>query len=347
MLVPIITYSQTAFSTTDFSGVDSLARSIKYESDIFKLTNDLTGSYSKDLFKVRSIFIWITENIKYDYKFINKGKEIKTPDCEGVVDCSTRLKDWENDYVRKTLKSKKAICDGYARLLKRMCDIAGIKCDVISGYTKTHPYQIGNAGSVNHAWNAVRIDSTDYFLDATWAAGYCVEDEDSGILLEFVKRYNNYYWFTPFHDLARNHYPQNGKWVFEPNYTKEKYADNPYYASDVIPKIQLITPVSGIIRAKKGDTIHFKFEYKADIKFLQINSNAFRNPSLYQVKKQTRRSRIYELDTVAVKMQKYIDFKRNADLYEFDYIITDESLYYLELLFDYRRSLKFKVEVHK
>jgi hypothetical protein len=43
--------------------------------------------------------------------------------------------------------------------------------------------------------------------------------------------------------------------------TKEKFSTNPYYAPGVISNIQLLAPVSGIINAKKGDTIRFKIGY--------------------------------------------------------------------------------------
>ncbi len=35
----------------------------------------------------------------------------------------------------------------------------------------------------------------------------------------------------------------------------------------------------------------------------------------------------------------------DGNLYEFEYIITSESLYYLDLLFDYWRVMKFRVKV--
>jgi hypothetical protein len=57
---------------------------------------------------------------------------------------------------------------------------------------------------VNHAWNAVCIDSNYYFPDPTWAAGGCLEDEDTGKLLLFIKHYDEYYWLTPADERFRN-----------------------------------------------------------------------------------------------------------------------------------------------
>jgi hypothetical protein len=345
VFLPAFVHSQSKFDDINFEKVDSFSRTLKYEKDLIKLTNELTAPYSEDILKVRSIFIWITNNIRYDYKFINKGKEVTPPNCEDKIDCEKEIREWENAYIKKVLKKKWTICDGYSRLFKRMCDLANIECEIITGYVKQEPYQIGIPLSVNHAWNAIKIDSSYYFVDATWAGGFCVKDEETGLFTEFVRHYNNYYWLTPFDKLVRNHYPQNGKWIATTNYPKEKFFNNPYYAGNILPDIDLVTPSSGIINTKKGDTIHFKFRYYNEIEKIQINSNAFRNPELVTKIKLSRKRYKLERDTLNEKRQIYIPFKRLNDFYEFEYIVKDSSLYYLEVLFDYQKALRFKVTV--
>lgn len=337
-------FTQQMKPTVDFSIVDSLARTLEYRGDIFKLTKDLISPYSEDVKKVRAIFIWITENIRYDYKFYNKKKEIMQPECRGGMNCEQLYLDWERKYLGKVLKKKKAICDGYAKLFKKMCDIAGLKSEIVTGYTKTKPSQIGLTGFVDHGWNAVWIDSAYYQLDATWAAGYCEEDEETGNLLNFQKSYNDYYWLTPFPDLARDHYPKESKWVLQAGYTKEKYAANPFYAADILSKINLLSPASGIITVHKGDTVHFKFEYTGNISYLQINSNLWRNPTVWRLEKASNRKSVWQQDTFALKKQQYVPFKREGNVYAFEYVVPDNSLYYLDVLFNHQRKLRFKVK---
>ena len=77
-------------------------------------------------------------------------------------------------------------------LFKRMCNIAGLKSEIIPGYTRTEYYQVGTSGALDHAWNSILIDSTYYLLDATWAAGGSSSD-DNGKLLDYVKRFDEYY----------------------------------------------------------------------------------------------------------------------------------------------------------
>jgi hypothetical protein len=347
LFFPFLIFSQPPKVSIDFSEVDGLARAVKYKNDIYRLTNDLTKPYPEQLLKARAIFIWIAENIRYDYKFYNKEKEVKTPKCKTGMNCEQLLIEWENEYLKKVLKKGKGICGGYAMLFKKMCDIAGIKSEIISGYTKTKPYQVGSTGPVDHAWNAIWLDSTYYLLDATWAAGVCPEDEETGKLIGFQKHFNNYYWLTPFKDLARDHYPKDAKWVFESNYTKEKFAATPYYDPDIISKIKLITPESGIINVKKGDTIRFKLDYSDRFQLLQINSNVFRNVQVWNWQNISKRKKGWQQDTLALKKQQYVRYKRTGDRYEFEYLVTDNSLYYLEILFDYRPIMRFKVNVAK
>ena len=182
---------QDKFAGIDFRSIDSFAKTVKYENGLFPMTNILTQKYSSQIEKLRSIFIWITENIKYDCDFLNKDEDPPSFECEGdSISCADGLSKWEMEYINKVLKKKRTICQGYSMLLKKMCDISGIECEIISEYAKNKSYQVGVPFIADHAWNAVRIDSVYYFLDATWAAGYCplcILDDD--LYCEFVKNY--------------------------------------------------------------------------------------------------------------------------------------------------------------
>jgi Transglutaminase-like superfamily len=335
--------AQNKFDAYDFQSVDSFIKTVKYEKDIIKLSQDLTKPYTESIYKVRAIFRWVTENIAYDYKFINKGKEIKKPDCESVVDCSQRIEEWKEKYIKTVLQKKKGVCSGYAELFKRLCDLSNIKCEVVEGYVKNKSYQVGNSLSVNHAWNAVMIDSVWYYLDATWAAGGCAEDDETGKLTKYIKEYKNYYWLTPYPKLVRNHYPANGKWIEKPAFVKQVFFNKPYYYSTgILENIDNEKPDSGVLQLKRGDTIHFSFNYKKTINQLQINSNNFRNPPLWYKDEKTKK---IITDTLAIKRQVYIPFKKSGDTYTFDYIVNENSLYYIELLFDYNKAMRYRIKI--
>ena len=58
-------------------------------------------------------------------------------------------------------------------------------------------------------------------------------------------------------------------------------------------------------------------------------------------------NKVRRMDSLALKKQKYINYTVNGRLYEFQYVITDPSVYYLEVLFDRKRMLRFKINVDK
>ncbi|KGO88546.1 hypothetical protein Q765_01160 [Flavobacterium rivuli WB 3.3-2 = DSM 21788] len=205
-----IVYSQPETSQ-NYAAIDSAAAKIIYKNDLKLLSVNLTSKYNNDMDKARSIFYWITQNIAYDYKFINKEKNLKFPDCKKGDDCTALYVKWEDNYLHEVITSGKSICEGYSRLFKRLCDYAGIHGSVVSGYTKYKPSQIGSTGPLNHAWNAVVIDNNYYFLDVTWASGYCGRHEKDK-LKPFVKKFSNYYWLTPVDKLSRNHFPKDSVW---------------------------------------------------------------------------------------------------------------------------------------
>ena len=60
------------------------------------------------------------------------------------------------------LFSGRAVCDGYARAAKILCDLAELDCYYVVGYCGGDPVNGG------HAWNLVNVDGKWYQLDVTW-----------------------------------------------------------------------------------------------------------------------------------------------------------------------------------
>ena len=350
LILPGLVFAQQARVAADYSKADSLALTIKYNHDVYSLTKALTKPFADPVLKARAIFRWITENISYDVKFYNRydyrGKEPKSFSCYGdSLDCELRKTVWETDYINRVLDNKKAVCQGYSMLFKKMCNIAGIESEVVPGYVRTQYYEVGTPGNDDHAWNTVRLNTVDYLLDATWAAGGCTADDDGKLLL-FKKHFNDYYWLTPAREFAKNHFPEEAKWVLLPHYTKENFSANPYYSPDEVSKIKLISPQSGILDVKKGDTIHFQLKYTGELHILQINTNIFQNPDIWYWNYITKRKKVRMLDTFAIKKQQYIHYAYIGNTCTFNYVVKDNSLYYLDLIFDTKRVMRFKVNVH-
>lgn len=218
----ILFFFTISFGQTNFQKIDSLAIGTIYKGDLNLLVFDLTNNQKNDVDKTRAIYSWITGNISYDYKLFNKGKRKVTFKCNSKDDCAIKRKEFENKLVEKVLRKRKGVCSGYSTLFKRMCDIAKITCLNIDGYVKTKSSHVGNAGILDHAWNAVIIDDQTYFIDTTWASGYCESDENKK-LKNFVKKKNDFYWFTPPEKFTIDHFPKNPEKVLNFDIRKDDY----------------------------------------------------------------------------------------------------------------------------
>ena len=338
--------AQAHLRIRDFGKVDSFALSIQYHDDYVRLAKDLGSPWKNDVMKARSIFRWITANISYDYRFANTGEEITEPECESQIDCQLMKQEWEHRYIRRILKSKKAVADGYARLFQKLCEINRIQTEMIKGYARTKPYQVGNNMSVNHSWNAIMLDTSWYYADPTWAAGFCNEHEETGLLTRFIRSYTDYYWIKDFATFSRNHYPQKGMMVEASPLTREQFFNKPfYYSAEILENLEEVSPATGVLKLKKGEKLCFVFRYAKDIKLIQVNSNIFRNPSLWTTVKVSRKKTKLVKDTWAEKKQQYIPFTRDGNTYSFEFTVKEESLYYLELVFDFKPAIRYRVRV--
>lgn len=112
------------------------------------------SEYEKELF----INNYLVENCVYDLEAASTEEEL---DVYAVG---------SEHLAYGALVEGKAVCDGYSRAFKLLCDKAGIDCIVMSG----------NADGFAHAWNAVKIEDEWYYTDVTWNDN----DEDEELELE-------------------------------------------------------------------------------------------------------------------------------------------------------------------
>lgn len=73
------------------------------------------------------------------------------------------------------IKSRKAVCEGYAAVYQRLCDSLKLPCKTIHGYARGVGTSLANETKVtesNHAWNRVQLEGDWYLVDCTWDAGH-------------------------------------------------------------------------------------------------------------------------------------------------------------------------------
>ena len=339
ILLFLLTFSGLSAQNT-FQEIDDESKKVRYKGDLNLLVNELTSGIDDDIDKARAIYVWITENIGYDIKTYNKGKKRITFKCKSQMDCALKQIEFENKLIERALRRKKAICSGYSLLFKRMCDLAKINCQVIDGYIKTKPTHAGRLGVLDHAWNRIEINNEFYYLDLTWASGY-VEKYKNDKLKKFIKQRNDFYWLTPIEKLTIDHFPEKTDVIPKTNISKEDFKNQPYIETSIIPLIDLEFPQKGMLTYSVSDTIHFKFKLNKRVDNIQINTNLKRNPKFLFVDKKNKTT----FNQKAFNLQRYVSYSRNDSTYEFYYVIDNENLKYIDILWDYEPKIRYLVEI--
>jgi len=116
-----------------FSEIDERVKSIEPATPA-ELSYTLTKDYTTEKEKLRSIFSWITAHISYR---VRKNNITVSNYTSHTVFTDTAKWKSANDMVAETvLNNKSAVCDGYARLFKTLCDYAGLRSAIITGFAK-------------------------------------------------------------------------------------------------------------------------------------------------------------------------------------------------------------------
>jgi transglutaminase/protease-like cytokinesis protein 3 len=230
------------------------------------LAQQLTAPYSTDRQKVTAIFRWIADNISYNVRSKNKNNTALIYD--EPEDTSRFLKPLNERVAEIVLRMRKAVCDGYSRLFKTLCDHAGISSEIITGYVRVNWGKGGSKFRSNHKWNAVLIDSVWYLVDVTWASGLVTYRGD-----EFIQEYNDRYFLTPPELFIRDHYPEDIAWTLLPTAPSivEFYYSPFRYTGFIKSGITSYLPSKGIIEASIGDSIRFEIEATGGNKILFVS----------------------------------------------------------------------------
>lgn len=261
-------FSSALIFAQDFS-------SIKLKTDKYsglltaeKLAKKIDLDFSSKEDKVKAIFCWITKNIRYDLKeFYNPNRVKRTSfRYRTLEERDKKLQEIKDNLVRKTLQSRKGVCEGYAQTFSKVCNLLAIENSVIKGYIRQSAININNPhSSPNHSWNAVKIDTKWIFIDATWAAGYEVNGK-------WLRKMNSYYYDIPKEKYFKTHLPEKSIWRLRiGRMEKEEFYNQPIYNHRFLKSdIDLITPKTGIIHKNKNGKVVFKLKNIKDDQLIHI-----------------------------------------------------------------------------
>lgn len=194
LFVALLVYG-TAFAEppTDYAEIDAHAKATpaRYANSVDKLAEYLSKPASNDYEKVRSFFVWMSENIAYDVDLFRRYR----PGTSLTIEPS------------EVLQKGKAVCQGYSDLFNALCQEVGIKSRLVPGYSKG----FGNRNrtdfsNADHAWNSVLIEGEWYLLDPTWGAGGLNEK------MQYKAEFNEKYFLADPEVFIKDHMPLQPMW---------------------------------------------------------------------------------------------------------------------------------------
>ena len=193
LIIVLFLISNLGLCQSNFSKIDKYSKTVPDSiTDYKEIAHYLTDNLETDTEKVRAIYIWITHNIRYD---MNRVKVVSYESYH------------PNKIIKESLSKRKGVCYHYAMLFSAMSEAAGLEMFSIFGYTKD---SLNRVSASSHAWNAVKIDSSYYLIDATWSAGYVRN-------FEYFHKFRDYYFLIPPKQFIKTHIPFDPMWQFIDN----------------------------------------------------------------------------------------------------------------------------------
>lgn len=307
----------------NFAAIDWSVRTIEAPT-IDSLAKKITAPYQTDLEKTRAIFSWIAQHISYNTGIFNSGKSYQQAKYVFDPDDTVSFKSPVEQTAERVLKRRVAVCDGYAKLFKTLCDYAGVESEVIVGYGKCY-LEKADKFRTNHTWNAVKIDGNWYLLDVTWASGFVT------YFNEYVPHISDSYFLTPPAQFILDHYPEDLKWtLLEHPPTLREFHFSPFkYKSFVKYNITSASPANGTIEAFVGDTVRIELRLKDATKDSSIAPDPLFDSSVIQ------------FSPASVFLKPVIEKNRAV----YTYVIESNEVEWVHLLYNNDPVLRYKLIV--
>lgn len=254
------------FNNINFSKADNIAKSYKSKNllNLNEITFNITKDLETDVEKLRSIYVWICNNIANDFGLYSKNKRKR----ERFKEDSIRLHEWNSEFktilFKRLLKKKKTICTGYAYLLKEMCSIVGIEAKIVNGFGRTSDVDFTTLTEANHSWNLVKINGKWYLCDPTWATGISFPEEG-----KFYFQFNEGYFLTVPQLFFKNHYPLQKEYSLlnDATPTLQEFTEMPLLYGEAYNFLEThISPNKMHQEIKQNDVFTFEYQLKKDIK---------------------------------------------------------------------------------
>jgi hypothetical protein len=326
LLFIVSTCASAQYRPASFSSIDWRVQFID-APNTDSLARKLTSTYQTDMEKVRAIFSWIAQHISYNTHIYSSARRnavsryIPEPD-----DTTTAWKSADEMTAEKVLRRRIAVCDGYAKLFKTLCNYAGLNAVVVTGYAKCN-LEKSEKFRTNHSWNVVMIDSSWKLVDVTWATGY-INFAD-----EFVRHLDESYFLSSPKQFILDHYPEDLRWtLLEQTPPVREFRFSPFKCKSFVKySISSIFPRNGTIDALPGDTIRIELETMDAKRDSMISADPFFD------------STILTSSPASVFLQPALSEGRIS----YSYVVQNENVEWLHLLYNDDMILCYRLNVKK
>lgn len=263
-------FAQTPdFADRDYHRPDSVAAHYLNHSlaDARTLALKLTTPFSGEHEKYRAIFRWVCANIRSDYQLYVKVKQMRKRYQSDPVALAVWNQKFNRELYEQLRKKRSTVCTGYAYLIRTLAQHAGIRCEMVDGYSRNSQSNLGGPGIANHTWNAVRLDSTWYLSDATWASGQVYGPDGF-----YIPHFEESYFLVAPGSFARSHYPLDTSQLFLSS--KQSLSDFLHaplvYAANYGYRLEPVSHPLFFMMIEKGEAVRFVIQKVSDKPIQQL-----------------------------------------------------------------------------
>ncbi len=213
-LIVILLSLYLPISATEYSGSYALPNSYTYSETFrtgtpYQKAKDIVNSRKIDYLRSSNPQGWV-DSVAKEISSYSKDEFVRTKmahDVTALLLHYDAANYWAGTTPSQTLsyilKTKTAVCEGYANLFKALCNALGMSCEKVHGYARGVGYSNGsreNTNNSNHAWNIVKVSGSWYLVDCCWDSG----SMDGRI---FKQQYETTWLFARPEYFVCTHYP--------------------------------------------------------------------------------------------------------------------------------------------
>lgn len=221
----------------DFDRVDAVIQLYPKQAESAEaLAAFINRDFSSDADKVRAIYGWLINNIAYDpaeYKALDYSFTT-------VTERNQKQEKFRFQLIDRVLQKGVAVCEGYAFVFERLCELTGVTSYLVRGDSKASLTDIGREYDINHMWNIALVDGEPFLFDATWGAG-----KYNG---RFIKDPSYRYFQADPAAFIFTHYPQMQDDILLPEVlSKTTFESMPLIVDATLKDFDSLEPKDGIL----------------------------------------------------------------------------------------------------